>query len=68
MHDPRSDPQPGDELRDTGQIRRVVKREGDRVLVEGPRTAIGCAWIVGRSGARRAGAAAVVAANQERNR
>jgi hypothetical protein len=36
--DPRTDPQPGDELRDTGQIRRVVKREGERILVEGPRT------------------------------
>jgi hypothetical protein len=30
--DPRSDPQPGDELRGAGQIRRVVKREGEKVL------------------------------------
>jgi hypothetical protein len=36
--DPRTDPQPGDELRGNGQIRRVVIREGNRLLVEGPRT------------------------------
>lgn len=36
--DPRIDPQPGDELRGNGQIRCVVKREGDRVSIEGPGT------------------------------
>jgi hypothetical protein len=36
IRDPRSDPQPGDELRDTrDQIkRRVLKREGARVFVD----------------------------------
>jgi len=34
--DPRTDPQPGDEVRDSsGELRRAVKREGDKVLVEG---------------------------------
>lgn len=33
--DPRSDPQPGDEMRGGCYIRKVVRREGDKVLIEG---------------------------------
>jgi hypothetical protein len=29
--DPRSDPQPGDELRVSGQLRTVMRREGDEL-------------------------------------
>ena len=36
--DPRSDPQSGDELRSNGVIRRVFEREGERLLIDGPRT------------------------------
>ena len=36
--DPKIDPQPFDELRAGGLIRRVVKREGVKIFVEGPRT------------------------------
>jgi hypothetical protein len=32
--DPRSDPQPGDEVRNRDVIRRVLKREGERVLIQ----------------------------------
>lgn len=32
--DPRSDPQPGDDLRGDGQSRRIVKREGNKVLID----------------------------------
>ena len=36
--DPRIDPQPGDEVRDIGIIRRVVRREGEKLLIQGLRT------------------------------
>jgi len=35
--DPRIDPQPGDEVRDTGNIRHVIRREGDKVYIRGVR-------------------------------
>jgi len=31
--DPRTDPQPGDLFRRDGKARRVIKRDGDRILV-----------------------------------
>lgn len=34
---PRVDPESGDELRGSGQIRRVIKREGDMLLIDGGR-------------------------------
>ncbi len=36
--DPRTDPQPGDELRGDGVSRRVFQRNGERVLIVGPGT------------------------------
>ena len=36
--DPRSDPQQGDELRGGGQSRRVIRREGERVLINSRNT------------------------------
>jgi hypothetical protein len=36
--DPLSDPQPGDELQSNGVIRGVFKREGEKLLIDGPRT------------------------------
>lgn len=36
IRDPRSNPQPGDELRGDGQSRRVIRLDGDRVLISGP--------------------------------
>jgi hypothetical protein len=36
--DPISDPQPGDEMRGGCYIRKVIRREGDKVLIEGWKT------------------------------
>jgi hypothetical protein len=36
--DPRTDPQPGDEVRVDNLIRRVVERDGERVFVHALRT------------------------------
>jgi hypothetical protein len=36
--DPRTDPQPGDEVRVDDLIRNVIARDGERVFVHGPRT------------------------------
>lgn len=36
--DPRIDPQAGDEVRDTGIIRHVIRRNGDKVLIRGLQT------------------------------
>ena len=33
--DPRSDPRPGDEVRNGAVIRRVIERDTDKLLVEG---------------------------------
>jgi hypothetical protein len=33
--DPRIDPQPGDEVRNGDVIRRVIERNGEKLLVEG---------------------------------
>lgn len=36
--DPRIDPQPGDELRGVTIIRRVIKREGGKLLIQSEHT------------------------------
>jgi hypothetical protein len=33
--DPRVDPQPGDEVRNGAVIRRVIRRDGEKLLVDG---------------------------------
>jgi len=33
-HDPRTDPQAGDEVRDASTIRRVIQRDGDILICE----------------------------------
>ena len=37
--DPRTNPQAGDELRDTGIIRRVIRRDGNKLLIHNGRSA-----------------------------
>ena len=34
VHDPRIDPQPGDEIRGGHQVRQVIRREGERILIQ----------------------------------
>jgi hypothetical protein len=34
LRDPRTDPQPGDELRAGFSVRRVIEREGERLLIQ----------------------------------
>jgi hypothetical protein len=44
--DPRTDPQPGDEVRIDGSIvRRVLKREGSKLLIENFGTGFNHFWV-----------------------
>jgi hypothetical protein len=63
--DPRTDPQPGDELRGDGQIRRVIVRKDGMLRIESGRIRYWMRLDRWREWCEKSGAEAAKAANQE---